>query len=232
MTVPTIVCHKDSNNLDLGSAHGDIYVWFGEYGVTMDDVRRDVAALVNAKDEPEEDTKKPEELVYKFQVNDIVRFDDSATKWADGSAIPSWVKAKDLYVVKLKDNNRVLLSTSKGGSVTGPAYEDDLYLILSAAMSKVDDPITEPDVTIKEPIVTNPVEGNEILPVDPDPIEAVPKEDEPLPDTNTQPDTSEDTPDEDELGAYVKDIGEAQNLLVKLLNLIIDFIVKMFSKKD
>lgn len=234
VTVPTIVCHKDSNNLDLGSAHGDIYVWFGEYGVTMDDVRRDVAALVNTKDEPEEDTHlEPEELVYKFQVDDVVRFDSTAIKWANGSTIPSWVKAKDLYVVKLKDNNRVSLSTTKGGSVTGTAYEDDLYLVLSAAMSKVDDPITRPDISVKEPIVITPVEGNDILPVNPDPIVTTPKvDDEPLPDTSAQPDTSEDTPDEDELGAYVKDIGEAQTLLVKLLNLIIDFIVKMFSKKD
>lgn len=50
VTVPTILCHKDSNDLGLGSAHGDIYVWFKKYGKTMDDVRKDVQNLMNSID--------------------------------------------------------------------------------------------------------------------------------------------------------------------------------------
>lgn len=47
LDVPTILCHKDSANLKLGSNHADVYHWFNKYGKTMDDVRKDVAALLN-----------------------------------------------------------------------------------------------------------------------------------------------------------------------------------------
>lgn len=47
VTVPTILCHKDSYKLGLGSNHGDIYHWFNKYGKTMDDVRKDVAKLMS-----------------------------------------------------------------------------------------------------------------------------------------------------------------------------------------
>lgn len=45
--VPTILCHKDSNDYGVGGAHGDVYNWFNRYGRTMDDVRKDVAALLS-----------------------------------------------------------------------------------------------------------------------------------------------------------------------------------------
>lgn len=45
-TVPTILCHKDSNDYGVGEAHGDVYNWFNNFGRTMDDVRKDVAALL------------------------------------------------------------------------------------------------------------------------------------------------------------------------------------------
>ena len=44
--VPVILCHKDSNDLALGSAHGDVMHWFKKYNKTMDDVRNDVALLM------------------------------------------------------------------------------------------------------------------------------------------------------------------------------------------
>ncbi len=47
VTVPTILCHSDSNKLGLGSNHGDVYNWFNKQGKTMDDVRNDVAKLMN-----------------------------------------------------------------------------------------------------------------------------------------------------------------------------------------
>lgn len=46
VTVPTILCHADSYKLGLGSNHGDVLTWFGKFGKTMDDVRRDVAAIM------------------------------------------------------------------------------------------------------------------------------------------------------------------------------------------
>ena len=47
VTVPTILCHADSCALGLGSNHGDILHWFRKHGKTMDDVRKDVAALMS-----------------------------------------------------------------------------------------------------------------------------------------------------------------------------------------
>ena len=47
VTVPTILCHKDSSELGLGSAHGDVYLWFNKFGKTMADVRDDVAKIMN-----------------------------------------------------------------------------------------------------------------------------------------------------------------------------------------
>ena len=45
--VPVILCHADSYKLGLGSNHGDVLHWFPKFGKSMDDVRRDVAALMN-----------------------------------------------------------------------------------------------------------------------------------------------------------------------------------------
>lgn len=46
-TVPVILCHHDAYNLGVGTGHYDVYNWFNRYGKTMDDVRDDVAALLN-----------------------------------------------------------------------------------------------------------------------------------------------------------------------------------------
>ena len=45
--VPTILCHQDACKLKLGSDHSDVYNWFNKHGKTMDDVRNDVAKLMN-----------------------------------------------------------------------------------------------------------------------------------------------------------------------------------------
>lgn len=71
VTVPTILCHKDSNDLGLGSAHGDIYVWFKKYGKDMNDVRNDVQNLMNST----ENTQEPEqpEQTTGSKVNDTLK---------------------------------------------------------------------------------------------------------------------------------------------------------------
>lgn len=55
VTVPVITTHDESYDLKLGSNHGDPTKWLKKYGKTMDDARRDVAALMNGKAE----TSKP-----------------------------------------------------------------------------------------------------------------------------------------------------------------------------
>jgi len=46
VTVPTIIDHTGSHALGLGSNHGDVQHWSRKYGMTMDTVRNDVAALL------------------------------------------------------------------------------------------------------------------------------------------------------------------------------------------
>lgn len=57
-TVPTILCHYDAYNYGVGSGHYDVYNWFNKYGKTMDDVRNDVAKLLDQSDTPSEPPKK------------------------------------------------------------------------------------------------------------------------------------------------------------------------------
>lgn len=52
--VPVILCHADAHKLQLGSNHGDVNHWFSKHGKTMNDVRKDVAALLPKKEKPEE----------------------------------------------------------------------------------------------------------------------------------------------------------------------------------
>lgn len=49
--VPVITTHAESHKLKLGNNHGDPLKWMKKYGKTMDDARKDVAALMN-KAEP------------------------------------------------------------------------------------------------------------------------------------------------------------------------------------
>lgn len=41
-----IICHADGNKMGIASNHGDVLHWFKNFGKTMDDVRKDVKALM------------------------------------------------------------------------------------------------------------------------------------------------------------------------------------------
>lgn len=47
--VPVILCHQDSYQLGLGSNHADVYHWFSKFGKSMNNVREDIAAILNGK---------------------------------------------------------------------------------------------------------------------------------------------------------------------------------------
>ena len=68
-TVPTILCHKDSCDYGVGSAHGDVYNWFNRYGRTMDDVRRDITALLTGssiKPVPSQKSSSQEDFIERI----------------------------------------------------------------------------------------------------------------------------------------------------------------------
>lgn len=48
--VPVITSHAESHDLKMGNNHGDPLKWMKKYGKTMDDARRDVAAIMNGKE--------------------------------------------------------------------------------------------------------------------------------------------------------------------------------------
>ena len=58
VTVPTILCHIDSNKLGLGSAHADVLHWFPKFGKNMTTVRQDVTALLNGNEEDDDMTQE------------------------------------------------------------------------------------------------------------------------------------------------------------------------------
>ena len=49
--VPTILCHRLSYDYKLGGCHSDVLEWFNIFGYTMDNVRKDVTALLNTDEE-------------------------------------------------------------------------------------------------------------------------------------------------------------------------------------
>jgi hypothetical protein len=51
--IPTILCHKDSYDLGFGSNHGDVLHWFKKYNKTMEDVRNDVAKILESEEDEE-----------------------------------------------------------------------------------------------------------------------------------------------------------------------------------
>lgn len=69
--VPTIACHKDAGKLGLGSGHSDVMHWFKKHGKTMEDVRKDVAVLLNGGDIS---PVKPVDIIYQV-------WDDTKNAW-------------------------------------------------------------------------------------------------------------------------------------------------------
>lgn len=53
LNIPTILCHQEAALLGLASNHIDILHWLEYYGKTMDNIRDDVAKLLNNFTEPE-----------------------------------------------------------------------------------------------------------------------------------------------------------------------------------
>lgn len=92
-TVPVILCHADSYKLGLGSNHGDVLHWFSRYGKTMDDVRRDVAALISTGMEEDEDMtldtfkKLMNEYRKELQDNDCGDWSQEARDWATSTGL-------------------------------------------------------------------------------------------------------------------------------------------------
>lgn len=118
--MPTIMCHRDSYDFGMGSAHSDIYHWFNRYGKDMDDVRDDVAALLkgmsNESTVAPTPVIKPEEKPVTnvtIEANDIVSLTSDAVYFT-GKEMPTWVKSTK-WIVKKVEGHRAVIDKSVDG---------------------------------------------------------------------------------------------------------------------
>ena len=141
--VPVITCHQDSYKLKLGSDHSDVLTWFKKFGKTMDDVRNDVAAILNKEKISENtnnsssntnttpSTSTPKE---KIEVGDVVKI--VGKTYYSGKAVPSWVLAKNWIVESInKKGDRIVLDRSQDGTHKGlssPFKPEALKIIKNA----------------------------------------------------------------------------------------------------
>lgn len=94
VTVPTILCHKDSYDLGLGSGHADITHWFPIYGKSMSSVRTDVLELLNQEKEDEDMTQEK----FNEMMNEYLR--ELATKAPDTWSAEARIWAENNGIVK------------------------------------------------------------------------------------------------------------------------------------
>ena len=139
--VPTILCHQDSYQYGLGCNHSDIYNWFPKFGYNMTNVRKDVAALLkgagvnpgsNTGSNTGGNTGSGSTATTAFKKGDLVTI--TGTKYYSGSAIPSWVKAKNWYVESVS-GTRVVINKSEDGknAIMSPINAADLKLANTSA---------------------------------------------------------------------------------------------------
>lgn len=121
---PTILCHQDSYKLGLGSNHGDVYNWFNNHGKTMNDVRNDVKALLDA------DGSSTTPVTTTFNKGDLVSI-KSGSKYYDGSkAVPTWVINTNWYLTEVSGDRAVLGKSEDGkNNISSPINVSNLTLV-------------------------------------------------------------------------------------------------------
>lgn len=228
--VPTILCHKDSCDLGLGNAHGDVYEWFEKFGKTMDDVRRDVQNIMKGYSVYYPETKL-DTVISAIQKGDLIKI--VGDSYYGGTKIPARILAKNWYVYAVS-GDRVVINQSEDGldEIMSPVNVVDITKV------KVEETVSEPEkkepenIPLPELAETNTTEGvskeqeseekltNEKIVEE----ESVLKEAE----ESSIPDLK-DIEDDD---VYIHDAAEAKGFLIDLLNLIIGFMLKLFGKKE
>lgn len=125
--VPVILCHADSHKLGFGSNHGDVYNWFNKHGKTMDNVRNDVAALLNA-DKPATPSTPSSG---KFTKGDLVAIKQGATYY-NGGDVPAWVCKKNWYLTEVSGDRAVVGKSEDGANnINSPVNTKFLTLVKS-----------------------------------------------------------------------------------------------------
>lgn len=123
--VPTILCHADSHKYKLGSDHGDVYEWFNKYGITMDDVREDVAILLKSGE-------IPEPTPHTFEVGEVVDFTGNVYYNSANIMTPIPCKSGKATITQIyqlgKSKHPYHLIAVSGGNSTVYGWVDEQYV--------------------------------------------------------------------------------------------------------
>ena len=103
--VPTVLCHQDAYRLGFGSNHGDVLDWFGKFGATMSQVRKDVKLRM------EDDMTEKETLALIDKAIKNIKF-PAPTKeqiakalgdqWIDTyKDLPEWAKTEVMELIQM-----------------------------------------------------------------------------------------------------------------------------------
>ena len=118
--IPVITCHAEAASLGFASNHGDIFHWFNKYGKTMDNIRDDVAKIMNIIN-----NKPKEEVNSELKEGDEIQLREGAT-YISGGKIPAWVTNTPLYYRGEQGENGIIFSTLKTGAITGVVKVEDV----------------------------------------------------------------------------------------------------------
>ena len=131
--VPVILDHQTSYQLGMGGNHGDVQHWFKKYGKTLDDVRNDVAKLLNedagTTTPPAESTpSQPTDKKVIYRVRKVWK--DAASQKGAYSVLENAKKCCDQagagYYVFDEDGNVVYPKTTTSTTPTTPSVPDNL----------------------------------------------------------------------------------------------------------
>ncbi len=81
--VPTILCHKDSYRLGMGSDHADVLHWFPKFGKDMAAARNDVAAILKREKEDDDMTAAEVKEIIRKENPTYNTIDEVPSYWRD-----------------------------------------------------------------------------------------------------------------------------------------------------
>lgn len=131
LQIPTILCHRDSADLGMGTYHADVRTWFKKFGKTMDDVRQDVYNIINGNIESKPakpPIKEPEENIEIQEQPSEIKIGDLSTYSKKVNAICDLALSEVGYKEK-KTNEQLYDKTANAGNgnYTKYAYEIDKF---------------------------------------------------------------------------------------------------------
>lgn len=158
--VPVITCHQDSYKLGFGANHSDILDWFPKFGISMDELRDDIAKAMERVTVPGEEEKPvtpaqpepttPATPVYStVKTGSLVSINPGA-KYYSGKNIPDWVAKRNWYVYSAKGgNDRIVLDRSEDGKykIMSPINRADVTVVGAETPSTPTTPTTPSETT-------------------------------------------------------------------------------------